>query len=102
MRQPRRRGVGDARRPDQPPQRLQPLEFGGASGAGAHVRLDGQGVRGVEFAVEHAMQHQRLVGTGDHARISSWQSAAASIRRARANRDITVPMGAPVTAATSR
>ncbi len=95
--------MGDARRLHQAAEGGETLQLRRAAGAAGQMRLDGQGVGGVEFAVQQAMQHRLLLGAGRHALASSGApSAAASIRRARARRDITVPIGAPVTAATSR
>ena len=63
------------------------------------LHLDHAG--GVEFAVERGVQQERAIletGSGHGAVPSFWASSA----RARASRDITVPMGAPVASEMSR
>ena len=85
-------------------QHLQPL---GAGEAGLQVRLQGRGVGRIELAVEQGVEHGLLVRAGrGHAGAppifvsrAAGLSAAISIPRARARRDITVPIGAPVISA---
>ena len=84
---------------------------GSAAAAAAQVLLHGKRVGGVQFAIREAVQKKLALRARcdevhgsvsfDALRSEPFQ-AAANILRARARRDITVPMGTPVISAISR
>ena len=83
------------------------MEFtqpGRAIGAAGDMRLDLARVAGVEFAVDQCV-HQHACFLAIHGDLPPPSAAIQASRnrpRARASRDITVPMGASITVAMSR
>ncbi len=85
--------------PDRAAQRHEARLLGGERGIGGQTLLEFQCMGGIELAVDIGVQPQAIVGRGGHR-----SAPKVSIRRsrARASRDITVPMGTPVISAISR
>ena len=87
-------------------QRLDPLALGGHRRLGGKAPLDLERMGGVELAVEIGVDEQGRVvlrrSRHDRSFGSSVPMRAISRRRARASRDITVPIGTLVTSAISR
>jgi len=94
---------GFARQPfaDHAAQRLDALPLGGEARGGGKLPLELEPVRRVELAVDIGMNQQARVLFGC-AHGLSVPMLAISRPRARANRDITVPIGTLVTSAISR
>ena len=99
--QRRRRGLGRQLVPQGLAQRLDARALGRERRVGGDARLDRQRIGRIELAVDGRMHQQPLafVGCAGH-----FCTPIVSIRRrrARASRDITVPIGTPVTSAISR
>src|SRR5208282_6706867 len=95
-----RRALPRSMSPDRQAQRLEPPVFRRKRRVGAELTLEFEGADRIEFAVERSVQPQdavvRIVGHGSALRVF------ASAPRARARRDMTVPIGAPVASAMSR
>ena len=96
--------------PEQVAQSLQPLKLLAASFAARDMRLDHRDIGRIEFIVDEAAEQQLLVSAGGHhftllefssALRPAGSNSFASIARPRASRDITVPIGTPVTCAIS-
>jgi hypothetical protein len=96
--------------PQQTAQSLQPLKLFAATFAARDMRLDHRDIGGIELIIEQpAKQHFLISAGGHHFTLLEFSSAFrpagsssfASIARPRASRDITVPIGTPVTWAIS-
>jgi len=83
-------------------QRPKPLQLIRAMRAGRKMLLELQRMRRIEFAVDEAVKHQLPLGAlrlncGIHFAFSCkpvcWRQALSNCTRARASRDITVPIG---------
>ena len=86
---------------DRVTQRREAPILGGERGIVAHLALERERAHGVEFAVKRSVESDKTfvevaVGHG------STLSVLASMARARASRDITVPTGVSVASAISR
>ena len=88
---------------DRVTQRCEAPVLGGEGGIVAQLALELERAHGVEFAVQGGVESQKpLVGVAvGHASASSLK-VLASMARARASRDITVPTGVSVASAISR
>ena len=96
--------------PQQAAQRMHPLELVAAAFAARDMRLDHRDIRRVQLIVEEPSEQQFLVSARRHhfalldcssAASPDGSNSLASIARPRASRDITVPIGTPVTSAIS-
>jgi len=105
-----RRAVANALSAKQGPNRLQPFELFPAALAARDVRLGERRVRRVELAVDKSAEQQFLISAGGGhwtlldcalSVFAGGSNSFASIPRARESRDMTVPMGTPVTVAIS-
>ncbi len=88
---------------DAPLQRIDALAFGGKDRVGGHTLFHRESVGGIELAIEIGMDGQDRIfvkpGSGHAALLPM---ALITWSRPRARRDITVPIGTPVTSAISR
>ena len=88
---------------NQSPQRLDAVAFGGEHRIRGHAARHAERVGRIKLAVQIGMDQQHRVDINRGKRhVSFLPSAAINRRRARANRDITVPIGTSVTSAISR
>ena len=103
--------MANAVAPQQVAHRLQAFELFAAALAARDMRLDHRGVRRVELAIDEPAEQQFLINAGGHhfalldcVAVGSCAAAAipspASPARAT-SRDMTVPIGTPVTSAIS-
>ena len=75
--------------------------FGGERRIGRQILLEGERVGGVEFAVEGGVEPE-VLGSGAGSIMVSGFHDLVSAPRARARRDMTVPIGRPAASAMSR
>ncbi len=94
-----RRRLARNARPDRRAQGGEPRIFGGERGIDREPRLDLHHPGGVEFAVESSVEQKDRIIAQSHVPLPSLSISRA---RARASRDITVPIGASIAAAISR
>src|SRR2546422_10442131 len=84
---------------NRPPQRLDPLAFGCQRRIGGELPLDLERVSRIELAIDIGVNEQARIAGRCHQPpfASSVATRSISRRRARASRDMTVPMGTLVT-----
>src|SRR6185369_9619621 len=103
-------GVAHSIGPQQVAHGLQPLELLAAAFAARDMRFDHRDVRRVQLIVDEPAEQQLLIDARSHyftlldcssADLAAGSNSFARIARPRASRDITVPIGTPVTSAIS-
>lgn len=95
------RPVEQIRSADGGPKLFLPPVLRRAGGAAFDVSFELDGIDGIKLAIEHAVQERCHIRTAHALRSFSWYFAHAfcSRPRARASRDMTVPIGTPVISA---